>query len=155
SRRNPGEPKQQEQIMNDSNIEIGNSIRFSDVLRQFLLIAVALACSTLPKNAVAVTPAPDGGYPGDNTADGDFALLSLTTGRFNNAIGFDALLSNTTATGNTAIGAFTLEFNTTGSANTAIGFNALSSTTAGVGNTATGLQALEFNTTGSFNTAYG
>ena len=39
----------------------------------------------------AVVPAPDGGYPGGNTAEGQNALLSLTTGGVNTAIGFVSL----------------------------------------------------------------
>ena len=39
----------------------------------------------------AVSPPPDGGYPGGNTAEGQSALLSLTSGTFNTAIGFLSL----------------------------------------------------------------
>jgi hypothetical protein len=51
-------------------------------LKQTLLflIAVLLACFGLLPRAQAVVPAPDGGYPGGNTAEGQAALLSLTTG---------------------------------------------------------------------------
>src|SRR5947207_10275364 len=73
-------PKQQEQIMNSSNIDLKNSIDRSPVLRAFLLIAVALACFALSPIAHAVSPAPDGGYAGGNTAEGDNALFGLTTG---------------------------------------------------------------------------
>ena len=61
-----------------------------------LLIALALVCFGLSPAARAVVPPPDGGYPGSNTAEGDNALFSLTTGTGNTAIGFDALFSNTT-----------------------------------------------------------
>jgi len=37
--------------------------------------------------AQAVSPPPDGGYPGGNTAEGQGALLSLTDGAFNTAVG--------------------------------------------------------------------
>src|SRR5258708_29013220 len=47
---------------------------------------------------------PDGGYPGDNTAEGDNALLNLTTGLDNTAIGSQALLNNSTGNDNTANG---------------------------------------------------
>jgi len=35
----------------------------------------------------AVSPAPDGGYPGGNTAEGQNALFSLTSGTYNTAVG--------------------------------------------------------------------
>ena len=64
------------------------------IIRGFLLIplALALAWFALSPAARAVDPPPDGGYPGDNTAEGDDALFSLTTGSDNTAIGDDALV---------------------------------------------------------------
>ena len=41
---------------------------------------IALMLVALAQNTQAVSPPPDGGYPGDNTAEGDNALFSLTTG---------------------------------------------------------------------------
>lgn len=40
------------------------------------VIVVGLGCWTmaLAPETFAVTPAPDGGYPGQNTAEGDYAL---------------------------------------------------------------------------------
>ena len=105
--------------------------------------------------AFGVVPAPDGGYPGGNTAEGDIALFSLTTGANNTAIGQGALFSNTTGSNNTANGVDALGDNTTGSFNTANGFVALFHNTTGIENTANGLSALQENTTGSFNTANG
>jgi len=43
-------------------------------------ILAVLACIALLPEAQAVSPAPDGGYPGGNTAEGQNALLSRTTG---------------------------------------------------------------------------
>src|SRR5881227_3032598 len=116
---------------------------------------VAMACFALFPTAQAVVPAPDGGYPGGNTAEGDNALFSLTTGASNTAIGFAVLGSNTTGDFNTAEGSGALLFNTTGFQNTATGVNALVHNTTGFQNAATGVQSLFSNTTGFHNTAAG
>ena len=143
----------------------------------FFIALALLYFGILPK-AQAVIPPPDGGYPGFNTAEGQKALFSRTTGVANTAVGWYSLFSNTDGsyntgvgagtllfnvgdqttgdgTQNTAIGAAALLFNTTGFSNTATGVTALLSNTIGVDNTATGTQALFNNTTGSFNTANG
>ena len=57
------------------------------------VIAVLLACVGLVPLARAVVPPPDGGYPGGNTAEGQNALFSLTTGGFNTATGWLSLRS--------------------------------------------------------------
>ena len=130
-----------------------------------------LACLELSPEAQAVVPPPDGGYPGSNTAEGQNALLSRTTGTFNTAVGWFSLESGTAGNYNTGLGAATLVLNTAGE-NTATGAGALLSNTTGSGNTAdgafallsnatgfrnaaTGRFALFNNTTGSFNTAHG
>ena len=102
----------------------------------------------------AVVPAPDGGYPGFNTAEGTDALFSLTSGVGNNAIGFQALLHNTTGIHNTADGFAALSRTTTGQHNTATGDEALGSNTTGSFNTAAGAHSLQ-NNTGTGNTALG
>src|SRR5213079_2835222 len=86
-----------------------------------VLITFGLVCFALVQNTQAVVPAPDGGYPGGNTAEGQNALFSLTTGLANTAIGEEALKNNTTGNENTAIGEGALKNNTTGSKNTALG----------------------------------
>src|SRR5256885_755703 len=77
----------------------------------FILIAIALGAFALSPRVHAVIPAPDGGYPVNNTAEGDNALFSLTTGVGNTAIGNAALGANTTGRSNTATGDFALQFN--------------------------------------------
>jgi hypothetical protein len=102
----------------------------------------------------AVVPAPDGGYPGGNTAEGQSALLSLTTGGFNTAVGFFSLRSVNSGSFNTGVGAGTL-FANTGDGNTATGTGALLSHSTGNGNTANGAFALFSDTSGQVNTATG
>jgi trimeric autotransporter adhesin len=135
------------------------------------VFVVALVCVGLLPTMRAVSPVPDGGYPGGNTAEGQNALLNLTTGGFNTAVGYLSLRSNTTNSFNTALGAGALFLNTadentatgtgallsntTGTLNTANGAFALLSNITGFQNTATGAQALYLNTIGSFNTANG
>jgi hypothetical protein len=119
---------------NMTTLPKGNSISRSPLRRAFLLIAVTLACIGLapaPK-AFGVSPPPDGGYPNGNTAEGQNALFSLTTGVDNTATGFNALFSNTTGNNNTANGYLALYYNTTGGANTANGYESLYSNTIGI-----------------------
>jgi hypothetical protein len=136
-----------------------------------LLVPLVLACFGISPTAQAVSPPPDGGYPGGNTAEGQAALVGLTTGGFNTAVGFLSLRSNSTnsfntaigagallantADENTAVGAAALLLNTTGLENTAIGTEALFHNTIGNDNTASGFRALSSNTTGDHNTAIG
>jgi hypothetical protein len=143
-----------------------------------ILITLIAACFALLPKAQAVNPAPDGGYPGFNTAEGTNALKNLTTGVGNTAVGWFSLWSDTDGSFNTGVGAGTLLFNvgdqgtaqgvqntatgalalltnTTGTGNTADGAFALFNNTEGDANTATGQRALFSNTTGSYNTANG
>jgi len=90
-----------------------------------------------------------------NTAIGNGALHSNTTGYVNTAIGNSALSANTNGYGNTANGYRALYYNTEGFLNTANGYHALYSNTAGSENTANGYGALMDNTTGDNNTANG
>src|ERR1700751_4628496 len=101
--------------------------------RDLLLSLAALACFALmpASKSFAVSPAPDGGYPGNNTAEGTSALFSLTSGVSNTAVGYQAL-----------------NHTTTGSYNTGTGFQALFNNTSGAQNTATGYDALRNNTSG-------
>ena len=134
------------------------------------LVLVCFALSQMAQAAPDVNPPPDGGYPRGNTAEGSSALFSLTTGYYNNAVGFLSLLSLTTASFNTGDGAGTLLLNNanentaTGAGallsnnaprNTADGAFALFSNTTGVDNTAVGDRAMQSNTTGDANTAVG
>ena len=137
----------------------------------FTTIFLTLGFLALSPIGQAVSPAPDGGYPGGNTAEGQNALLSLTTGTYNTAVGLSSLQSDTTHHFNTAVGAGALLINnsdentatgagallsnTTGAFNTANGAFALFSNLGGNNNTATGLQVLFRNVAGTGNTAFG
>ena len=157
---------------------IRNSVRHSPIRRVSLLIPLVFVCFGLSPapNAFGVLPAPDGGYLGANTAEGDFALFSLpipfifgfgntaigfnalrsnTFGNYNTATGHDALFNNLTGLRNAATGSFALFSNTTGNHNTATGYFALFSSTTGDSNTADGYDALVNNTTGADNIALG
>jgi Chaperone of endosialidase len=125
--------------------------------RNFIITTILLALGFLALCSVAqaVSPAPDGGYPGLNTAEGQNALLSLTTGQGNTAVGWFSLRGNAAGSFNTATGAGTLLLNTSGSGNTATGAAALLNNTNGGDNTANGVSALQSNTGGGFNTATG
>src|SRR5438552_934323 len=120
----------------------------------FMVLPFVFVCFGLSPAVRAVVPAPDGGYPGFNTAEGTNALFSLTSGVGNNAIGFQALLHNTTGIHNTANGFAAMSRTTTGQHNTATGDEALGSNTTGSFNTADGAHSLE-NNTGTGNTALG
>jgi len=135
-----------------------------------LLISLPLACFALLQNAEAIVPPPDGGYPGQNTAEGSRALYSLYNGTFNTAdgyralytdyngsanvgIGSEALYSNQHGNHNTAVGDKAL-FSVTDDGNTAVGWEALANSNYGA-NTALGSRALFLSTNGSRNTAVG
>lgn len=122
--------------------------------RKFAVAATVFVLVCVVPVTQGVVPAPDGGYPGGNTAEGQNALLSLTAGMYNTAVGIVSLGSNTEGSYNTAIGAAALLLNTA-DYNTATGFGALLSNDIGGGNVANGAFALLSNTTGSNNTAIG
>ena len=136
----------------------------------FVLVPLALACFALVQNTQAVSPPPDGGYPGATTAEGDNALLSLTSGLANTAVGNGALRDTTTGGFNVAVGSRALASNITGSFNMAIERRRSPTTTPTstwplvssgfmntTGNHLTGIgaAALRNNTTAGFNTAIG
>jgi len=106
-------------------------------IRLLAIIALTVLGFAFSLNTQAVVPPPDGGYPGGNTAEGQAALLNLTSGTFNSAVGFGSLRSNTFGSFNTGIGAGTL-FANTGDENTGTGAGALLSNTTGIQNTAKG-----------------
>lgn len=127
----------------------------------FGIVVVLISCLCFLANAHAITPRPDGGYPGGNTAEGQDALLTLASGTFNTAVGFSSLTNDIAGQFNTAVGAGALFANIgdpdsgAGLENTATGAAALLNNSTGFANTATGAFDLLLNSTGSFNTANG
>lgn len=57
----------------------------------FLFIAIELICFALSPQTQTVVPPLDGGYTNSNTAKRTKALVSLTTGANDTAVGFQAL----------------------------------------------------------------
>jgi len=161
-----------------SNANVRNFIRHAILRRGSFLIPFILVCFTFLSAAQAAPgeppaaprapqeapmgpelpePAPAAplvALPGFNTADGEQALFSLTTGSGNSAFGWRALFSNTTGNFNTGLGGGALVLNN-GDSNTAVGAAALLLNTTGTNNTAVGTDALVFNDTGGNNTAVG
>src|SRR6059058_5407642 len=105
-------------------------------IKSLVIVLTLLFLGLLP-TVQAVSPAPDGCYPGFTTAEGCKALDSLTTGGGNTAVGWYSLFGNSTGSFNTAVGAGALDLNTADN------------------NTAVGVAALLLNTTGTLNTALG
>ncbi len=141
-----------------TTLHIGTSISRWPLRCGLPVITLVLACFALspaPK-ALAVSPPPDGGYPGNNTAEGQDALFSLTSSTVtdNTAIGYHTLYNDTNGFFSTAVGSLALFSLTSGNNNTAAGYKALYSNTTGHDNTANGAAALQSNTSNA-NTANG
>jgi len=143
-------------------------IQFKTATLSLLIVFVLMYFGLWPTTQ-ALTPPPDGGYTGGNTAEGDGALSSLSVGAINvrgnfgvdnTALGYQALFSDVTGDRNTATGSQALFHNTTvtgltGHNNTANGYRALYWNQVGTDNTAVGANALLNNLNGNFNTATG
>jgi hypothetical protein len=131
--------------------------------RHIIILSCALlSLALLPK----VQGAPESALPGFNTADGDHALFSNTSGIGNSAFDWYSLFANSDGAFNTGVGAGTLALNVgnqstgEGTQNTAVGAVALLLNSKGQANTAVGASALLSNdSTGNgfarFNSAFG
>ena len=117
------------------------------------LIPLMLACfALLPSVQATPDPAPRPGV--GNVADGNGALASVTgAASFDSAFGNNAMFSLTTGNNNAAQGNSAL-FTANGSKNTAVGVIALRQNATGADNTAVGYKALNVSL-GSSNTAVG
>ena len=76
------------------------------IFTTILLVLVCFAAFTDKAKALLPAPAPDGGYPGGNTAEGTNALHDVNTavGINNTAVGLNALTNDTTGQYNVAVG---------------------------------------------------
>src|SRR5437870_8176202 len=112
----------------------------------FTTALFTLVCFGLCQQAQSATDTPDPGgtLPTSNTADGQGALESLTTGLYNSAFGFLSVLSLSDGNFDTGVGAGALLFDN-GGTNTAVGAGALLSNTTGSNNNAVGAFALFTN----------
>jgi len=81
-------PREEEKSQNPVHMKMKNL--------SLVLIPVLTYFSALLTSQV-VSPPPDGGYPGSNTAEGQNALLNLTSGTNNTAFGWFSISSNTSA----------------------------------------------------------
>src|SRR5437763_1314034 len=110
---------------NMTTLHLGKSINRSPLRRGFTVVLLALALALFAPSRTAQaqlpSPSPDGGYPNGNTAEGDGALSSVTTGFSNTANGSSALFSNTTGSSNIALGVSAGQNLTTGNNNIDIG----------------------------------
>lgn len=101
-------------------------------------------------NGYFAGPSDDSG----NTAFGEDALTSISTGHGNTAFGHSALEFDQSGFSNTAVGDQALQ-NNTSNANTAVGDSALASNTTGTSNTCVGHMCLANNQTGTQNAGVG
>ncbi|MGE5212346.1 MAG: hypothetical protein ACM3NN_01500 [Nitrospirota bacterium] len=120
----------------------------------FATISLAFGFFVLLSLAQAVSPAPDGCYPGFTTAEGCNALNFLTSGAGNTAVGWYSLYVDSTGSFNTGVGAGALDLNN-GNENTAVGTGSLLLNSTGENNTAVGAFALVNSTDGNGSTAVG
>src|SRR5438874_106663 len=111
--------------LNPSRLLLWVGLKSQRSHRAFSAVLALLAGLAVLPGAPAVTPAPDGGYPGNNTAEGDGALtlLDVSKGIGNTAVGLLALYADSSGSYNTAIGAAAAS-HVTGDFNTAIGVEA-------------------------------
>ncbi len=128
--------------------QAGNTVLYASTTNNSLAVGASSAAAWMSASST----------PWYSIAIGQGALGATPTSggaQYNTALGYDALISNTTGSQNNAIGTYALRHNTTGTYNTAIGVNALHYNTTGSNNTAIGRLSLYTNVSGSNNIAIG
>ena len=134
------------------------SITFSDSTTQTTAFTSTPSVTSITTSADAsisgLTVGKGLGSIASNTAIGNTALGTNTSGAHNVAVGYNASPQSNAGSYNVAVGENTLFSNITGSYNTALGIYALQNTTAS-NNTAVGYQAGASVTTGTDNTFIG
>ncbi|MFA5391901.1 MAG: hypothetical protein WC331_10830, partial [Candidatus Omnitrophota bacterium] len=120
-------------------------------------ITVGIGWSNLTKGSTVAGcgTVASGGTICRNTFYGVEAGAAITSGRYNTAIGYQALYNNTTGCDNVAIGYQALSNNATANCNIAIGKQALYNFSDGYHNIAIGFKTLENGSTGSNNIGIG
>ena len=117
-------------------------------------VTVGLGAGSIASNtAVGDTALASNSTGVSNSAFGHAALFSNSTGDYNSSFGYAALY-NSTASGNSAFGYGAL-YNSTTSGNSAFGYSALSQSTTASGNSAFGYTALFSNITSDYNSSFG
>jgi gp2.52 len=92
---------------------------------------------------------------GSNALRGNNDDRTLNTGKFNTAIGRNALHDSTSGSSNTAVGDYALNKITSGGSNTGVGVNALLNATTSQQNVVVGINAAPLLETGGWNTIIG
>src|SRR2546423_9035388 len=80
------------------------------ITTSLVLAVLYLVCVGPLAKVEAVSPPPDGDYPGGKTPEGRDALFSLTTGSYKTALCWDSLSGEREGKFNAAVGAGTLGF---------------------------------------------
>ena len=138
---NPASTKNESQNMTTRHLR--KSIGRSPLRLALLLIPLALTYFALSPIARAqLSPPPDGGYAARNTAEGDNALFSLTTGRTTRLSVFKRSLATRPAA-STPPPVQALANNTTGTSNTATGLTRFLTTPPAAATRPVGYRALE------------
>jgi hypothetical protein len=131
-----------------SNTGFGNNFNIAVGSNAMATTTAVISCVGVGYGALNVNTAVG------STAIGYAALILNTTASGVTAVGYNALATNSTGISNTAVGYNALAANSTAAASVAIGYNAMLVNT-GAQNTSVGAFSMVANTTGTLNVAIG